>query len=69
MPATLQRVGGVPVGFLQLSHVALDDSAGGVPLLVLVSGVFAVEVPLAALQYAASPVVWRLVFPTLSNQF
>ena len=68
MPATLQRVGGVPVGFLQLSHVALDDSAGGVPLLVLVPGPLAVEVPLAALQYAASPVVWRLVFPTVKQK-
>ena len=69
VPAALQRVGGVPVGFLQLSHAALDDSAVGVPLLVLVPGPLAVEVPLAALQYAASPVVWRLVFPTVSNQF
>ena len=65
MPAALQRVGRVPVGFLQLGHTALHSSALRVPLLVLVPGVFTVEVPLAALQYTASPVVWGLVLPTV----
>lgn len=67
VPAALQWVGGVPVGFLQLSHAALHGSAVRVPLLVPGPGLLVVEVPVAALQYTASPVVWGLVLPTVKQ--
>ena len=57
----------VPLGFFVGCHASLNGCAGGVPLLVLVPGVFAVEVPLMALQYAASPVVWRLFLSTVNE--
>ena len=54
----------VPLSFLVGVHASLNGCAGAVPVLVLVPGVFAVEVPPTALQDAASPPVWRLLIPT-----
>ena len=62
--AALFWIRAVPFGFFVGCHASLNGCAGGIPLLVRAPGVFAVEVPLAALQYAASPVVWRLFVPT-----
>ena len=63
--AALVCVGAVPLGLLVGCHASLNGCTVRVPLLVLAPSKLAVEVPLTALQYAASPVVWRLLIPTV----